>query len=378
VLALALATLSLGAGTAANADQQQRLRPEVELLVQTVTEKLQAAGDKLALTPEQRTKFSETQTAFAPKYQALRMERRKLLQSELAAINEGLTPQQREMVKDSIEDRIEDRKATTEKAAWRPVGNLRESLADRLEASADKLGLTPEQRQQIRKAHAGLAAKYQAQRAARRELVEAEFKALSEVLTPEQRTKAREAIEERVVRASVQETVADRLETAADKLGLTAEQRQQIREAGARKAAERKARRAERHELLQSEFAAISPILTSEQREKVRDFCNDEVEVIDPVALKVDEQGHADIPELRERLSERLEGAADKLALTADQRQKIREAAAPFAEKYQAQRTARQEDRKEELQALSAVLTPEQREKVKGFVEEKIDARRIN
>jgi Spy/CpxP family protein refolding chaperone len=378
VLALALATLSLGAGTAANADQQRRLRPEVQLLVQTVTEKLQAAADTLGLTPEQRTKFRETQSSFAPKYQALRTERRQLLQSELTALNEALTPQQRETAKNWIEDRLEDPKPAAEKLAWRPASNLRESVAERLEAAADKLGLTPEQRQQIRKAHSGFAEKYRAQRAARQELVEAEFKALSEILTPEQRQKAREAIEENVVRAALIETVADRLETAADKLNLTAEQRRQIREAAARHAADHKTRCAERRELLQAELAAIGPILTSEQKEKARDFTNDEVVVIDLSAIKVDDQGHADIAELREKVSERLDAAADRMGLTPDQRQKIREAAAPFAEKYQSQRAARQEDRREELQALSAVLTPEQREKVKNFVEERIDVRRIN
>ena len=50
--------------------------------------------------------------------------------------------------------------------------SVRETVPDRLHAVADKLGLTAEQRDKIREIHAGFASKYQAQRAARRELPE--------------------------------------------------------------------------------------------------------------------------------------------------------------------------------------------------------------
>jgi Spy/CpxP family protein refolding chaperone len=60
---------------------------------------------------------------------------------------------------------------------------LRETVSKRLEAVADKLGLTDEQKTKIREAQKGYAEKYQTLRAARRELLESELKALGEVLT---------------------------------------------------------------------------------------------------------------------------------------------------------------------------------------------------
>ena len=64
---------------------------------------------------------------------------------------------------------------------------LRETVSDRLHTAADQLGLTAEQRDKIREIHTGFAAKYQAQRAARRELRQDEFEELGAILTPEQR-----------------------------------------------------------------------------------------------------------------------------------------------------------------------------------------------
>ena len=77
------------------------------------------------------------------------------------------------------------------------------------------------------------------------------------------------------------------------------------------------------------------------------------------------------LEQLRETVSDRLHAAADKLGLTAEQRDKIREIRADFAAKYQAQRTARRELRQEELKDLGAILTPEQRDQAKAFVEER-------
>ena len=60
--------------------------------------------------------------------------------------------------------------------------------------------------------------------------MQAEFKTISELLTPEQREKARNFIEARMVHAPVAQSIAERLRTAADHLGLTTEQRDKIRE----------------------------------------------------------------------------------------------------------------------------------------------------
>ncbi len=65
---------------------------------------------------------------------------------------------------------------------------------------------------------------------------------------------------------------------------------------------------------------------------------------------------------------------ADKLGLTEEQRKKIREAHAAFMDKYEAQRNQRRDLRHQELQALRAVLTPEQLEKVKSFTEDRVES----
>ena len=74
---------------------------------------------------------------------------------------------------------------------------LRETVADRLESAADRLGLTAEQREKIRQVHAGYAEKYRAQRDARRALRREEFKVLGAALTPAQRDQIKDAVEER-------------------------------------------------------------------------------------------------------------------------------------------------------------------------------------
>jgi Spy/CpxP family protein refolding chaperone len=78
------------------------------------------------------------------------------------------------------------------------IGPLRETIADRLQALADKLGLTQEQRTKIREAHPAFAEKYEAQRAQRRQLRREELKAMGAVLTPEQLEKVKSYSEDRV------------------------------------------------------------------------------------------------------------------------------------------------------------------------------------
>ena len=77
------------------------------------------------------------------------------------------------------------------------------------------------------------------------------------------------------------------------------------------------------------------------------------------------------LEQLRETVADRLQSAADELGLTAEQREKIRQIHAGYAEKYRAQRDARRALRREEFKALGAVLTPEQRDQVKDAVEER-------
>ena len=103
----AIAALVLATGSRVPAQEQKPFSPALEQLRETVSERLQTVADTLGLTPEQRTKIREAHAAFADKFQALRTQRRELLQSELEAIRDVLTPEQRETVKSYIEDRVE-------------------------------------------------------------------------------------------------------------------------------------------------------------------------------------------------------------------------------------------------------------------------------
>jgi Spy/CpxP family protein refolding chaperone len=324
-------------------------------------------ADTLGLTPEQRTKIREAQTAFAGKFQALRTQRRELLQSEFEAIRDVLTPEQRDQVKECVEDVRE----AGAKRDWPEVSPLRDTLAERVQAAAEKVALTAEQRQKIRDMHAPFAEKYRANRAERRNLVEAEFKAIAEALTPEQREQARRHIEGRMVHAPVVQSVAERLRTAADKLGLTEEQRRKIRETHASFVDKYRAQAGERRALMHDELKAISEQLTSDQRDRVHDLCEDRAVV---VGIEIDPNDPDAIAQLRETMADRLRAVADRLGLTEEQRSKIREAHAAFREKYEAQRTQRRDLRREELKALGAVLSPEQLEKVKSYIEDRVES----
>jgi Spy/CpxP family protein refolding chaperone len=370
VTVLALVALFLGSGNATRAQEEKRLSPALDQLRETLPDRLQAVADKLDLTPEQCDKIREAHTAFAAKYQALRTQRRELLHSELEALGVILSPEQRAKAKDLIEDRIKTAREGAAKDEWPEIGHVRDSLVERLQGVAQQLDLTAEQRDKMREAHAPFAEKYRAQRAERRELIESELKALAAALTPEQREKARKFIEGRIVRALMVQTVEERLQAAADKLGLTSEQREKIREIHAPFQDKYRAMRADRRELLESELKALAAVLTPEQREMVRDYCEDRVIV---VGIEIDPTDPQAIAQLRETVAQRLHAAADKLGLTAEQRDKIREAQTTFREKYRTQQTERRELRQSELQALGKVLTPEQREKVRSFVEDRIE-----
>ncbi len=230
VTGLTFAALFLATGSLVLAQEQKPFSPALEQLRETVSDRIQTVADKLGLTPEQGTKIRETHAAFADKFQALRTQRRELLQSEFEAIREVLTPEQRDQVKGFVEDPREAAREAGARRDWPEVSPLRDALSERIHASAENLALTPEQRKKISEMHAPFAEKYRANRAERRNLVEAELKAVALALTPEQREKARHYVEGRMVHAPVVQSVAERLRTGADKLGLTDEQRSKIRE----------------------------------------------------------------------------------------------------------------------------------------------------
>jgi Spy/CpxP family protein refolding chaperone len=358
--------ISFAATAARAAEEQKCLCTEVEQMLRSVGEKLKDAADKLDLTAEQKSKIDEIVASHADERKALRTERKSLLQDELKALGTILTPEQREKIKDFAEDRIEQARAA---APGLPrFTAARDTLAERAQSAAEKLGLTSEQRQKMIEALSSHADRHAALKARCREAAESEFKAIAAVLNPQQREKARECFEDRVVIAAAAKSVADRLNAVADMLDLTSNQRQQIVETHSQFAAKYRALRSDRKELMQEELKAIAAILTPEQRENVKDFCEDRVTIIQ---VSPSGQGPAEaVKALKETISERLETVADKLGLSDDQRNKIRGVRAAFADKFKLQRDQRKTLRQQELQALQGILTSEQRAKVKDVVED--------
>jgi Spy/CpxP family protein refolding chaperone len=364
--------MSLVVGTAVfaapvRAEDEKCFRPEIQQMIQSVSEKLQAAADRLELTAEQLSKIRETNASRAEPRKALRAERQGLLQEELKALATILTPEQREKIKELAEDRIEQVKAAG--AAGLPrFESARDTLAERAELAAEKIGLTSEQRKQMIKTLSSCADRHADLKARCREACEDEFQEISAALTPDQRKKAREYIETRVARAAAAKSVADRLDAIGDKLGLSAEQRQKIQKNHSQFAGKYRELRSDRRELLHEEMKAFGAILTPEQRDMVKDFCEDRVVMIEHLASGRDSAEAAN--SLKETIAERLEAFGNKLGLSADQRTQIRAAHENFAGKFQAQRDQRRAVRKDELKALEGILTPEQRDKVKDVVED--------
>jgi Spy/CpxP family protein refolding chaperone len=367
-LAIVVAVTALPA--VARAQEANQIRPEVELLKQSVSEKLQAAAEKLGLTSEQRDKIKEIHRSLEPKRQALRDQRRELFQIDLKAIREILTPEQREKVDALMEDRVEAPEAGDGKVAWVQEASLNDSFLQKLRAAAEQIGLSSAQREQIREQLAGSFGKYREQRHARRELIEGEFKAIGEVLTSEQREQARHYFEQRLVTAPIVQSVTQRLQAAADKLELTQEQRKRIVETY--KSYDEKYEKLgdDRCEQLKSELKAVSEILTPEQRNKVSNYFQDHMVVID---VQLDPNDPQAVAMLKESIAGRLEATAEKLGLTQEQRDKIKAAYSGFAATYTAQREQREALRKEELKAMGEILTPEQREKAKNYFADVMD-----
>jgi len=357
----------LSAASWAREWDERRLKPDIDKLHQTVAEKFIDFAAKLGLTDDQRTKIREAHAACAPKYEALRKSRHELLQSEMDNLSSILTPEQREKVKDFVEDRLEKR--TTTDRDWPHYAEMRDSIAEKIQAFGNTINLTEEQRKRIREAHTKFAEQYRKQWAERWDLVEQELREISALLTPEQRRMARNVVEERVVLAPMALTVAERLEAMADKLGLNTEQRQQIITAHRPFAEKYHALRSERRDLLRDELNEICSVLTSEQREKVRDFHEDRV-VMDDFTPREGDREQAQKC-LRETVAERLEAVADKLGLSDEQRDKIHNIHTSYVDKYKAERKERRDLRQQELKAMSAILTPEQREKTENWIEER-------
>jgi hypothetical protein len=126
--------------------------------LQSVTERLQAAADKLGLTAEQGWRIVDMPKNFDGKYETPADDRREVVRSEPKAVGEILTPKQRDTVRNDFEGLgVIDIQVDPNdpQAAAMP----KETIAGRLEGTAEKLGLTQEQRDKIWAIDPGLAAK---------------------------------------------------------------------------------------------------------------------------------------------------------------------------------------------------------------------------
>src|SRR6516162_4094258 len=130
VTGLTLAALFLATGSLVLAQEEKPFSPALEQLRETVPERLQTVADRLGLTPEQRTKIRDAHASFAAKFEVLRTQRRELLQSELEAIRDVLTPEQRDQVKAHVEDLREAAKEAGAKRDWPEVTPPRDTLAE--------------------------------------------------------------------------------------------------------------------------------------------------------------------------------------------------------------------------------------------------------
>jgi Spy/CpxP family protein refolding chaperone len=113
-----------------------------------------------------------------------------VLRSEPKAVREILTPKRRDTVRNDFQgDGVIDIKVDPNdpQAAAMP----KETIAERLEGAAVKLGLTQGQRDKIRAIDPGLAAKCTAQREQRDEFRMEELQAMGDILTPQQRKRVK-------------------------------------------------------------------------------------------------------------------------------------------------------------------------------------------
>jgi len=149
--------------------------------VQSVTERLPAAADKRGLTAGPGWQIVGTPKNFDGEYETLADDRREALRSEPKAVGETLTPNHRDKVRNDCQGHgVVDIQVDPNDPQAAAVP--KETSEERLEGTAEKLGLTQQQRDKIKAIYSGLAAKYTAQRDQREALRMEELKAMADVL----------------------------------------------------------------------------------------------------------------------------------------------------------------------------------------------------
>ncbi|MCO6045033.1 hypothetical protein NG895_14075 [Aeoliella sp. ICT_H6.2] len=363
---LAAALFAVAVAGSALGQRQTEEQKQDDMATQSVAQRIDDMADKLGLSDEQRQQVRDKLQSYKEEYARWRDERKALYQKEMNSLKSILNDDQLAKVKQYVEGQ---RKAM-QKDAKRQYDEGLDSVAERVEQAAKSLDLTSEQRQKIADTLATYTPQHWNQRAERRRMVRAELNDLAGILTPEQRTEARNALLGQAVEAVQSQMLTDRIEAAAKTLNLTDDQQAKIRDVVQSYVPRFQQAQLDRRQLMRDELAAMRDILTDEQREQVRNFFKDRVVVVD---VQIDEaalQDRATRQMLLETVSDRVEAVADQLNLTDEQRQQIREQAKEFVNKYRQQRQQREELRKEEFEAIRAILTPQQREKVENMISE--------
>jgi hypothetical protein len=161
--------------------------------VQSVSKQLPAPADKLGLTAAPGWRIVDTPKNFDGKYETSAGDRREVLRSQPKAVGEIHTPKQRDTVRNDFQGHgVVDLQVDPNdpRAAAMP----KETTAERIEGTAEKLGLTQEQRDKIRAIDPGLAAKCTAQREQREALRMEGLKAMGDILTPQQRKRVKNGL----------------------------------------------------------------------------------------------------------------------------------------------------------------------------------------
>jgi Spy/CpxP family protein refolding chaperone len=219
---------------------------------------------------------------------------------------------------------------------------------DRLEALATKLGLSDQQKEEIRKVHQDFDKKADPVEHQVWALIHEEREAVRKVLTDEQRAKLPEVIKE--FREKMFQTVAG-------KLDLSKDQKQKIHkiydeyEPKFRELTAQKDKTEETHkqfrELRHQFVDAIRSELTDEQRAKL------------PAVLREEHHLWRNPTARREHLKE----LADKLGVSADQKEQLQKIYAEFDKKVEKPMAEVKQLHKDEHEAIEKVLTEEQRTK---------------
>jgi len=224
---------------------------------------------------------------------------------------------------------------------------------DRLDAMAAKLGLTDQQKNDIRTVHAEFDKKLSDAEHQLWTLHHEEHEAMSKVLTDDQRAKV----------PMVLKAARDKeLQAIASKIGLTDDQTKKleaVREEHETKfhelAAKGEEGRAQFHELRHVFFEAIGKELTDDQRAKLPGVLREEYhEWRDPATRRA-----------------HLKAIGDELGLTTEQKDSMKKIHSEYDEKTAKPAAELKQMREDEHAAVDKVLTPEQRTKVQELRKER-------